>query len=75
MTGTDPEAFELAGQMSEAYLAFARSGDPNHPKLPYWPPYDLDRRATLAFDVVPKVVEDPRGEERRFFSMVHYSPS
>jgi para-nitrobenzyl esterase len=73
MTGTDPEAFQLARQMSDAYIAFARSGNPNYPELPYWPPYDLAHRATLAFDVVSRVIEDPRGEERRFFASVPYS--
>jgi para-nitrobenzyl esterase len=74
MTGNGPQAFELAGQMSEAYIAFARSGDPNHPKIPYWPPYDLARRPTLAFDVVPTVIDDPRAEERRFFSAEPFPP-
>ena len=72
MTGTGPEAYALAAQMSEAYIAFARTGDPNNAKLPPWAPYDLARRATMAFDVVPKVIDDPRGEERRFFSEIEY---
>jgi para-nitrobenzyl esterase len=73
MTGTSSDAYLLAAEMSEAYIAFARNGDPNHSKIPHWPPYDLNRRATLAFDIVPKVIDDPRGEERRFFSAVPYS--
>ena len=71
MTGTAPEAYQLAEQMSETYIAFARSGDPNNPKVPHWPPYDLSRRATLAFDQVSNVIEDPRGEERKLFSARH----
>jgi len=72
MTGTSPEAYALAAQMSEAYIAFARNGDPNNPRLPYWPPYDLSRRATLAFDLAPKVIDDPRRDERKFFSQIPY---
>jgi para-nitrobenzyl esterase len=72
MTGTSPEAYALAAQMSEAYIAFARNGDPNCLRLPYWPPYDLSRRATLAFDLAPKVIDNPRGEERKFFSQIPY---
>jgi para-nitrobenzyl esterase len=72
MTGTGPEAYLLAGQMSEAFIAFARNGDPNNSKLPHWPPYDLSRRATMAFDLVPKVIDDPRGKEREFFSAIAY---
>ncbi len=73
MTGTGPEAYELAAQMSEAYITFARNGDPNNSKLPHWPPYDLLRRATLTFDVVPKVIDDPRRLERRFFATIPYA--
>ena len=29
--------------MSEAWLAFARSGDPNHAALPAWKPYTAER--------------------------------
>ena len=72
MTGTGPEAYALAEQMSSAYIAFARSGNPNCPRIPHWPPYDLPRRATMAFDLVPKELDDPRGKEREFFSLVPY---
>jgi para-nitrobenzyl esterase len=51
--------------MSEAWLAFARSGDPNIPTLPTWPAYSLDRRSTMLFDVAPRVVDDPFGAELR----------
>jgi len=73
MTGTGPDTYELATQMSEAYIAFARNGNPNNPRIPHWPNYDLAQRATLAFDVVPKVIDDPRKEERIFFSKIEQS--
>jgi para-nitrobenzyl esterase len=41
---------ELADRMSEAWIAFARDGDPNHAGLPKWPAYSLDERATMVFD-------------------------
>lgn len=72
MTGTGPEAYALAAQMSEAYIAFARTGDPNNSRIPHWPAYDLPRRATMAFDVIPKEMDDPRGKEREFFSSIPY---
>jgi para-nitrobenzyl esterase len=62
--GGRPEAPALAERVSEAWLAFARTGDPNHPGLPGWPTYDTDRRATMLFDVDCHVAEDPDGEER-----------
>jgi para-nitrobenzyl esterase len=63
--GGRPEAPALAAQVSEAWLAFARTGDPNHAGLPAWPAYDTDRRATMIFDVACHVADDPDGEERR----------
>lgn len=72
MTGTSPEAYAMADQLSETYLAFVRTGNPNNPKIPHWPPYDLRRRATMVFDVSSRVIDDPRGPERRLFEQVPY---
>jgi para-nitrobenzyl esterase len=72
MVGTGPDAYWMAEQISETYIAFAKTGDPNNPKLPHWPPYDLPRRATMVFDKVSKVVDDPRSEPRKMFSQVPY---
>ena len=69
MTGIGPEAYRLAEQMSETYINFARTGNPNNSRIPYWPPYDLSRRATLAFDQVSTVISDPRRDERELFSV------
>jgi para-nitrobenzyl esterase len=53
---------ELATIMSEAWIAFARSGDPNHPGMPNWEPYTADNRATMFFDIPCQLVIDPYGE-------------
>jgi para-nitrobenzyl esterase len=60
-----PGACELAARVSNAWIAFARNGDPNTPQLPQWPRYDTTRRATMVFDTVSRVVDDPAGAERR----------
>ncbi len=67
-----PEAQGMAEVMSEALLAFARTGDPNHAGLPRWTPYSLDRRETLIMDLPPRMENDPRGDERRFFGRIPY---
>ncbi len=72
MTGTSPAAYAMAEQWSETYLAFARTGNPNNPRIPPWPAYDLRRRATMVFNLESRVVDDPRGEERRLFEQVPY---
>jgi para-nitrobenzyl esterase len=65
MTGNDPERYELARQMSEAWVSFARSGNPNHDSLPNWPAFTPSARATMVFDAQCRVLNDPYGQERR----------
>jgi para-nitrobenzyl esterase len=68
--GSDAQA--MADRMSDALLAFARTGDPSHAGLPTWTPYSLDRRETMMFDLPPRMEDDPRGDERRFFGRIPY---
>ena len=52
--------------MSDAWIAFARTGGPNHPGLPAWSTYSIRHRATMIFDRGEcEVLHDPSGEERR----------
>lgn len=73
MTGDGLEARRLARLMSDTWLAFAQTGNPNHPGLPQWPVYALDTLQTLSFDDVSRVVRDPRGWERRLVEQVPYT--
>jgi para-nitrobenzyl esterase len=65
LTRDAPDAPALADKVSSAWLAFARSGDPNTPKLPRWPAFNATERATMVFDNQSKVERDPIGEQRR----------
>lgn len=58
LTGESPEARKLEHQMSSAWIAFARSGNPNINDLPRWPKYDLSNRPTMVFDAHSHVVND-----------------
>jgi para-nitrobenzyl esterase len=71
-TGDGPEARRLAAQMSEAFLALVRSGDPNHRGIPLWEPYGLPRRQTMIFDAETRLADDPRAAERQLFAKVPY---
>jgi para-nitrobenzyl esterase len=71
-TGDGPAARRLAGRMSDALLAFARHGDPNHPGLPAWKSYSLAQRETLVFDVETRLEHDPRGGERRLWQQAPF---
>jgi para-nitrobenzyl esterase len=71
-TATGPQAQPMADQMSEAFLAFARSGNPNNKLIPKWEPYRLPQRQTMVFNVPSHLENDPRGAERRLFAKVPY---
>jgi len=57
LLGSDPPQ-QLADKMHAAWIAFATNGDCG------WPKYDLRCRATMRFDVMSEVVEDPLSAER-----------
>ncbi|MGE8209518.1 MAG: carboxylesterase/lipase family protein [Stenotrophomonas rhizophila] len=71
-TGDSDKATRVAATMSEALIAFARHGDPNHGGLPRWQTYSLARRETMLFDATPQQANDPRGGERRLYQQAPF---
>ncbi|WP_340643939.1 carboxylesterase family protein [Phenylobacterium sp.] len=64
--GAGPEVERLEGEIMDAWIAFARTGNPNHPGLPSWPAYEGGARDTMVFDTAAATIQsDPFGEERR----------
>lgn len=64
MVGTGPKLQPLADKTSGAWVAFARSGNPNHAGIPKWAAYNANDRATMHIDNEWKLVNDPDREER-----------
>lgn len=64
MTGEGKDRYALAENMSGAWAAFARDGNPNRDGIPYWPTFDAISRGTMEFNNECRVVEDPNREER-----------
>lgn len=64
MSGTGPEAQKIADQMSESWLAFAKTGNPSNPNVPAWPAYTAAQRNMMVFRTEPGVEVDIRAEER-----------
>ena len=50
MTGGGKDAQVLAAKMSQAWINFAKTGNPNHKGLPNWPAYNEQNTATMHFD-------------------------
>ena len=53
-TGGVPAALALQDNVSQAWVNFARTGNPSQPGLA-WPPYSLARKQTMIFDTVSAV--------------------
>ena len=58
------EAYALAEKVSASWVAFARTGNPNTPKLPKWPSYSAASRDTMLFNHECRVERDPDREPR-----------
>lgn len=59
--GRGPQVEALSARMMDAWLAFARTGDPG------WPAYEVARRTTQLFGPSCGVEDDPHAEERRLW--------
>ena len=66
LKGAGPEEIKgLAEAMHRAWIAFARTGKPDHPRLPPWPVYRREDRMTMRFDSTIGPVRDLAGLEWR----------
>jgi para-nitrobenzyl esterase len=68
--GEGPAAQKLAAEMQDAWLAFARNGDPGCVSLGAWHGYTEARRATMLFGESSKLADAPFEEERRAWEEV-----
>lgn len=71
-TGNGPAAQKLADQMSAAWVAFARSGNPNHSGMPQWAAFNTTERPTMVFgEKQTTLVNDPGHAERLALKAIH----
>ncbi|MFI8490463.1 carboxylesterase/lipase family protein [Streptomyces rubrogriseus] len=59
LLGPDKPPADLATRMHEAWIRFARTGNPG------WDQYDVARRTTMHIDIEWTQVDDPRSQERQ----------
>jgi para-nitrobenzyl esterase len=66
-TGREPHREALMKTIQQAWINFARTGDPSQPGLA-WPRYDSKTRATMKLGISSQVVSDPGSAERTLWN-------
>ena len=64
LVGTGEDAQIMADMMSDAWIAFAKTGTPSSELLPEWKPYTTASRNVMELDVTPQLVDDPEKDIR-----------
>jgi para-nitrobenzyl esterase len=67
--GSGPEADKLSGEMQDAWISFARNGNPSCKSLGPWPRYSEDR-ASMIFDRNSRIEKAAYEEERAVWETV-----
>jgi para-nitrobenzyl esterase len=66
LLGDGPDTQAISDRMCDAWMAFARDGNPAHADgMGAWQPYGVPQRATMIFDRDCRVVNDPMSAERQ----------
>ncbi len=69
-SGGGAEAAALAAKMVDSWVAFARSGYPSTPSLP-WPAYTRESRQIMVFNNESGTASDTGVAERHFWATMH----
>jgi para-nitrobenzyl esterase len=64
MTLNTPEAKVMAHRLGSAFVAFAKTGNPDNRAIPHWPAYNTSERPVMIFDTETRVQNDPNRELR-----------
>jgi para-nitrobenzyl esterase len=65
MTGGGADARALAAMMSDAWIQFARTGNPNHARMPHWQAHSPGQNQTMIFDNRSYLANGPDTEEQK----------
>jgi para-nitrobenzyl esterase len=71
LTGGGPDAMALADRISDTWIAFAKTGNPNTSKLPRWTAFNTNDRPTMVIDNESQLVNDPIREQRLVMFKAH----
>lgn len=73
MTGSGEDRYALADKVSAAWVAFARTGNPNTKLAPHWDTFDTTKRAVMVINDEWTLVNDPHGDEQRLLHSIQAS--
>jgi len=65
MTGGGAVPMALSAKMADAWINFARNGNPNHADLPNWPAFSSETVPTMVFDNTCEVKQNHDGAIRK----------
>jgi para-nitrobenzyl esterase len=65
MTGGGADARALADIVSDAWIQFARTGNPNHSKMPHWTAFSPEQVPTMIFDNQTQLIDYPDRDEQQ----------
>jgi para-nitrobenzyl esterase len=68
--GEGPAPKHMADQIAGAWVAFARTGKPDHPGIPHWPPFNATERPVMEFNLTSRVVDDPLSDVRQILAQM-----
>jgi para-nitrobenzyl esterase len=74
MYGERPDAQKMADRHAAAWVAFARTGNPNATGNPQWDPYSPQTLATMVFADDTRVENDHRGDFRKLWDDINPPP-
>ena len=72
--GAMPGAIKLSHRVQESWIAFARTGQPGHAGVPFWPAYDTERRQAMVLGRRCRVATGYADSAQRFFGASPPSP-
>lgn len=75
LSGSGPAVERLQSQMMDAWIAFARSGDPGHGGIGTWPAYEPGERTTMVFDLTCGAQAAPLEEELAIWESMVSAPA
>ncbi len=68
--GAPMEARIMSDRFASAWVAFAKTGNPNNAAIPNWPEWDADKRTAMIFDINTRAEANPHSRLKELWAEV-----